>query len=437
MVDAKLWAPVVVVVVAVTSAGCRTPCDEIASARDAFLEQQVERGSSPHAVATIPLEMANELIEPQVAAMAPLPLEVPGAGLLGPFLTGLAARPRRATLSPAAASGVALEVELEVVQRETVLFTMTAEGVIQPTFDRERRLAVIELQASDFHRMTPRLDENAAAHLAERLHRSLPQMARMMISTRQLAAGAALVTETVLTQSYPMIRDRLLSQLGPLARLEVSLPELPIEALEVETVPAGDSGFLRLAMQTALPVSRGVDHLPTSAPEGRAAGLVLSGQTVAALANWAMAQGQLPRRFDEAGRPDPEGVFEAGLRWGEGERPLKVHVWQLEGRCLHAVLGAEPLLRTEDEQIVLELDEVRVEELEGPPLAGLARLFSGIWLRAMRRTQSTAGALEFVVGGQPMRGQVIDIARSGDLVALELSLTPVSSPVEHPTPSAL
>ena len=92
-------------------------------------------------------------------------------------------------------------------------------------------------------------------------------------------------------------------------------------------------------------------------------------------------------------------------------------------RCLHAVLSARPELRVEGEDIVLEVQEPHVDELEGPPMSGLVRLFSGIWLRAMRRTQSTAASLELSVGGRPVQAQVTSVSREGNEVRFTLELS--------------
>jgi hypothetical protein len=40
----------------------------------------------------------------------------------------------------------------------------------------------------------------------------------------------------------------------------------------------------------------------------------------------------------------------------------------------------------------------------------------------MDRTQSTAGSLEFSVGGRPMRGQVTGVAQEGDEIQMTMRL---------------
>lgn len=412
---------------AVSMVGCATPCTEIAQHRDAFLQQvqqpTISGTAEPHLIAVLPFELVNELIAPQVQSIEAFPLQIPGAGLLGTFLTDVRLGPRQVQLMPSEGPGVGIELILDVTQGGNPLFSMTARGTLQPQLDPAGRRVVVELRATDFQSMEPRLDQGAAARLADTLLSVLPPMARMVISPEAIASGAAIVTEVVVSQSYPLLRDSLFAALGPLARLEVSLPDLPIERLEFATATSQGRGHLVLRAHTPLPVRSGVTSTEIPAPTGSTAALRLSGSTVAQLANWAMAEGQLPQHFNERGRPQDDGPFEARLDWISGERPLIVHLWRLEpDRCLRAVLSAQPQLRVEGEDIVLEVDDPHVDELEGPAMSGLVRLFSGIWLRAMRRTQSTAASLEFSVGGRPLRGQVTEVSQHGDEIQMTMRL---------------
>ena len=412
---------------AVSVTGCATPCTEIAQHRDAFIrnvqQPTVPATAEPHLIAVLPFEMINGLIAPQVQSIEPLPLQIPGAGLLGTFLTDVRLGPRQVQLMPSDGPGVGIELILDVTQGGNPLFSMTARGTLQPQLDPQGRRIVVELRATDFQSMEPTLDQGAAARLADTLMAILPPMARMVISPEAIASGATIVTEVIVSQSYPLLRDSLFAALGPLARLEISLPDLPVERLEFATATSQGRGHLVIRAHTPLPVRFGVTSSQLPAPAGNTAALWLSGSTVAQLANWAMAEGQLPRSFDERGRPQADGPYEARLDWISGDRPLVVHIWRLEpDRCLRAVLSAQPQLRVEGEDIVLEVDDPHVDELDGPAMSGLVRLFSGLWLRAMRLTQSTAASLEFSVGGRPLRGQVTEVRQHGDEIQMTLRL---------------
>ncbi len=413
------WLAIIVVV----ASGCGTPCAQIASHRQAFLERSVEQAPTPHAVAVIPLSMANELIEPQVREMSSFPIQVPGAGVLGPYLRDLSVQPRAARLVPAQGEGIGLAVDLDVMQGEALLFSLAVGGVIQPTFDSETRRVIVELRPGDFTSMRPTLAPDAITRLSRALERVIPSFARLLLPGPVIAAGAALVGEIVLTQSYPMIRDQLLGGLGPLARLDVTLPELPIERIATSTRPGTEGGTLRLDLYTTLPIAHGVvGDVESGDTSAQQAMLLLSGETVAEVANWAMADGQLPSRFDEHGRASDSGEYRVALQWTTGNRPLRVHVWRLDDQCLRATLASAPLLSVAENRLQLEIEEVHVEELEGPPWAGLARLFSRVWLRAIERTQSTAAALEFSVGGRQIRGRITSVERQGDRLQLLVAL---------------
>ena len=108
------------------------------------------------------------------------------------------------------------------------------------------------LQASDFRGMEPQVDAGAQERLAQVLHGALPSVARIFMSPRQLAAGAAVVLELVLTTAYPMLRDTLFASLGPLASMEIALPQLPIEEIRFTTRDSESGGNLVLELDTGL-----------------------------------------------------------------------------------------------------------------------------------------------------------------------------------------
>lgn len=406
------------------SSGCGTTCEQLARQRDELLARTAStQSSTPHLVAAVPLELANELIRPEVAAIEPLELNIPSVGVLAQSLTNLTIRPREVELVPAEGeAGVGIELVLEIAQGTSPLFTMTARGVIQPELDAARGRVVVELGADDFREMAPRLAPDAVDRIVAVLERLVPGVARLFVSPRAIASAATMLTEAILTQSYPLVRDSLFSQLGPLARVEVALPNLPIERLEISSsADAAPGGAIVLGAYTPLAIERGVSvGQDEQLAEERRASLLLSGDAVAALANWAMAEGQLPSRFDEEGQAAEDGVFQPTLDWGSGERPLRVHVFRLEPRCLRALLTARPSLSVEEERLLLEVDDVRVDELEGPPFAGLVRLFARIWVRAIERTQSTAASLDIAIAGRPLQAIIRSAEREGDEVRMSL-----------------
>ena len=179
-----------------------------------------------------------------------------------------------------------------------------------------------------------------------------------------------------------------------------------------------------LEIDTGLPVRSGVNLENTELrADGDEALIIMSGQTMSELANWAMAEGRLPRRFNRDGRAREDGAFEAALAWGDGNRrPLRIHLWRMEPRCLRAVLAARPEFGVEDDEISLDVEDATVVELEGPPMERIARWVARLWLRAAELTQSTASTLEFSVGGRSLRGRVTGVERDGDELRMSLAL---------------
>ena len=406
--------------------GCGTTCEQIARQRQDFLDRTAEPTDRPHLIAALPLSMVNQMIEPRVGDLPPHPIEVPMSGLLtsvlGGFLDGLVLHTRQVRLVPAAHDQVGIEVLLDAVRQGETYFSLHVEGQIEPRLDAENHRVEVVLRADDFDRMEPVLSGGAAERLGRILHRQLPTMARMMISPGQLAAAASLITGHVLSVSYPALRSSLFAGVGPLAQFAIDLPELPLERVEFSTVEAG-GGLLVLRAHTSFPVTSGLPPGTVLAPGGENVDMVLTGSVVAELANWAMARGRLPNRFDGRGEPTDQGQYEVALSWSdepEERRPLRVHVWKLEPRCLMAVISANPELSLSEGRIVLDVEDRRVEQLEGPPLAEIARWFAPIWLRALSHTQSAAASFSLDAGGDNVTARVVGIERTGPTVRLSL-----------------
>ncbi len=419
-------------------AGCGTPCSEIARHRQEFLDRRPPPATSePHLVAAVPLARVNRTLAPRVAALEPLPLELPDGGLLDQYLEGFFLRPRAAELVPAAGGQVGIVLMLDVIRRDQVFFSMRVEGEIQPRFVPDRNEVEVELRAENFQSMEPELQGDAQAQLGRALHRMLPGMARVLISPEQIGALAGTITSFVLSTSYPMLREGLFRGLEPLARFTVVLPDLPIQGLTFSTVPDA-GGQLVLSGTTSLPVSAGLSPGTVLEPSSEAISLLVAGPVVAELANWAMARGRIPSRYDERGHPDENGPYDVALSWStaEGEeRPLRVHVWRLEERCLRAVMSARPELHVRGGELVLDVQDRHVDELEGPPMAEVARWFAPIWLRAMNHTGAAASTLRLEVAGRPLRAEVVDIERLGGAVRLELDLVEARPPAGARAPA--
>jgi hypothetical protein len=404
--------------------GCGTPCVQIARDRDAFQARQATANGEPHFVASVPLDMVNQMIEPRVRAIAPLPLDLPSGGILEGYLDGFVLQPRQATLVPGERGLVGIVVLLDVVRRGQAIFSLRLEGEIQPRLDSSRRRVEVELRLEDFRSMEPQISPGAAENLAESLGQMIPGMVRMLIPPGAITAAAGTITSFILSSAYPLLRDRLFAGLEPIARFAIDLPEIPIESISFSTSAAA-GGQLVLSGVTSLPVSSGVGPGAELEPSAQGIAMVMSGSAVAELANWGMAEGRLPQRFDEQGRPQSDGPYEVALAWSqeEGERrPLRVHVWRLQDRCLRAVLSARPDLRLEGGEVVLDVQDRHVDVLEGPPMAEIARWFAPIWLRAMNHAQRVASTFVLDAGGRPLRARVISIERTGDAIRLGLDL---------------
>jgi hypothetical protein len=416
-------------VVTLAVIGCATPCEQIARQRQEMIDRRVEPTAEPHLVAAVSLQVVNEMIALRAREIEPQRLEVPMSGVLsslsGIVLDDLMLRPASVEVVPSPQGRVGIVVLLDVGPPNETYFGMRVAGDVEPRFDPQTHRVDVELRIDDFRSMEPIMSEGAADRLGQALHRQLPAMMRLLVPPQAIAEAARFVTTFVLTSAYPLLRDALFTDLGPVARFSVALPDLPIERIDFSTT-ADDGGRLVLAMHTGLPVAAGIG-VPDALELAEHGGIdvTVAGPAVAELANWGMREGRLPARYDDRGQPTDGGPYQVALSWSTepgDPRPLRVHVWKLEPRCLHAVIAARPELRLEGGELVLEVRDRRVEELEGPPLAEVARWLAPLWLRALSSTQSVASTFALEAGGRSLSARVTDVSITGAAVRLRVDL---------------
>lgn len=354
--------------------GCGTPCQQIRDERAGFLAR--DRGvDDPHLSIALPFALVNRLLAEHLDELPSVPVPSPVGGKLKRYLGQIELVPRSLTLQPAPDGVVGLRLTLGVSYRGADLVDMTTDLQLRPKLDHKGRRLRLAIRADDLRDLRPRITEDGAERLAQAIRRQVPSAARRLIPAKTFGSAANKILDRAVSQAYAALRDGALRELGRVAEISLALPDVPVADLRISST-GGPKGAMHLGVVTSLPVRQGLRSragAPASASD--AALLRVSGACMAELANWAIAEGKIPARYDDKGRPDAKGPFEVGLDWRTGPRPLKVQLWNLADPCIQARLGGTPSLRVAGDKLKVAAKDIKLEELRGPALYEFGAFF--------------------------------------------------------------
>jgi hypothetical protein len=396
-------------------------CEQLARNRADFLARAAT-DTGTHIEVTVPYAVANGLINPALAKIEPLAVDVPGLGSLASAFGRLRVAPRRVTLQAAHGDRVGLRLDFDVLVGGDDAFGLWVETELEPEIDLSAGRVSLGFSPESLEKVKPHLTADAAQKLGGLVYRNLPGLARALVSRPAIDKAAAGVVELLLERFYAMSKDRLLEELGKLARLSVALPDVPIRSLSLE--PTADAkGALRLSISTNLPVAADLaarapgTPLPADRVSVRA-----SAPAVAELVNWAMGRGLVPSRYNDKGKPDAKGAYLAAVEWIPGDRPMKAHLWKTEGTCMRLDMGADAEVSAKDGKLRIEARDGVIESVEASAFTELGVLFYALWKDAVDVTMSRSAELRFKVAGTALVSRVEQAALVRDELTLTVSL---------------
>ncbi|MEZ4436624.1 MAG: hypothetical protein R3F65_29845, partial [bacterium] len=357
------------IALALLLAGCGA-CQQVTAHREAFREQLEADppDQTPHVRLHIPAQIINGWTSRAISALPTVPFEVPGLGDLGRYVDRLGIAPRQMRIALERDKAARFDLDFDIKSGGRALFGLQLGAVAPVKYDPAKGTLEIALRADMFESIAPRLDGNATDRLTNALLDPVPSALRGAL--RNTARSAAQRGIDLLTrQAYGLLRSQVLSRLGTLARFQVSMPDLPLDAIALTS--AGGAWMV----DARLPF--GARGLGARAPAASANGLqmAISTEALTALGNWAMDRGTIPARYTREGKASASGDYTAGFGWRSGARPLKVHMWSAEqqsGLCLHAQAGAEPLVSFRGGKLEVGFQNGTIEEVTGPPLISSA-----------------------------------------------------------------
>lgn len=413
--------------------GCGTSCDEIIADRDAFSTRATAPHAvdAPHASLTVPFAVADRLIASALANRETDRLSVPALDLVGGEL-GVTFAISGARLVPAADDRVGVSLAVAVRDGDAPLFTLTVEAHVRPHVDPERGFIVVTVHPRDVRQLTPRLDPEGRARVTAWLREALPDVLADAVPDEVLAPTAELAVTWLADAGFPLVRDHLLDDLDAAPLLELALPrDLPLAGVALRST-AAPVPALRFDLVTTLPVDRPLrPDLGDAVPN--AVELRLAGSAAAALANLAMARGDLPSRFDEDGEVDPAGPFEARLGWRAGRRPLAVHLWRTAGECVYGRVAGTPRARFTDHEVEVSVDDGVWEEVRGPALTEAFAWTKQLFGAAVRLSVSLARATRLDVAGTSLDLRIGAVQIGPDDLRVALRVGPTRATATAPT----
>jgi len=150
----------------------------------------------------------------------------------------------------------------------------------------------------------------------------------------------------------------------------------------------------------------------------------MSGGLVAALANKAMAEGKIPARYNRSGAASPHGEFTAALAWAPGPKPLKLHAFKTDRDCVHIQFAATPNISVAQNEIVVRVDDAKIEQSTGSAKVRAALWFSGVGRQTFSFSESIAAGFRLDFPGAPVGAQVRAAGVLGNDVVFGLDIRP-------------
>jgi hypothetical protein len=394
----RLSIVVIVLVVAVASAACSSPCMRVQSAREDLLAGRGSPAKGPHIEAVVPFALLDKESTAAFKKQGTIPLKLPISGPAKKLLPTLKLKPRSVKFRTATKGRIGVRVTADVLLKNEKLFSLTLDTDARLTIGEKGDSALLSVAGEDLQSVRPELPKEAGAQLAKAVWPMVPELLRATLPKKSLAKQLQGALVKLLEKDFSLTAAPMLKGIGKIVETKFSLGSLPVKKLSVR--PDGELPQLVLGIELALPVTSG---LPKGLKNPKLKNEVLiraGGAAVAALANRAMAKGDLPDRYDEKGRPKSDGPYRAGLSWGKGKRPLRVHLFREEGQCIAVVLAGRPTLKLRKGRLTVGVKDAAVVESTGEVALKAAIWFRSLWSKALSFSRSSAAETELTVAGR-------------------------------------
>jgi hypothetical protein len=406
---------------ALVTAGCGSRCKEVHSARDALIQRAptAERGTDVRV--TIPFERANTLFAETLAAK-PLMMALP-APSLGPIevtIPEIVGTVREVRLLPGAAGKIRFSIRVEVLDATAEVAMLAVIAEVEPKLERTGATTalVIGFGPENLISVKPELAPDARTSLGGAVSRWVPEKIRGKVPKVLLDAAASKLGKHLTGEAYDAVRSTLLSKLGELTRVHLRLPEVPIAKVDIRSTEA----VLVADLVTDLPVRRGLAPARADATE---LGVVMSGSTVAELANWSIDHGHAPRWYTRSLTPSPRGEFRPRFDYVAEDRghPIKVYAFQERDGCSYFRVGVRASVALDGDRLTATALDRELEASAANPVIEAAAWVKYFLTGSIDRSKQVVAHTQLTVGGRALKTQIIGAALVDDELRFALQLS--------------
>lgn len=410
-----------------TLPGCASPCARVQRAHAEITQRTAPVASGDHLRLSIPLALVDQVIARELRGLprARLPLPAIAGISLGAASVGV----ERLSVVPGAPGEVSFVADVSVRSGTQTLLPLRVTARVRPKLDPGSGKVVVALDEAGLVAMDATLGGGGTRALIDALWAQLPGAARMLTTKDEVARLADPAANELLRRAVDLVERELIDDLGRVARVELDLPPIPVDALHVRSTSAD----LVIGVHTPLPAHGSIPEAAPRTTPAHQVELAIHGAVAVELVNDAMRRGEVPRRFELDGTADPKGPLEAHLAWdGAAPKPLVVHAFLLDpaaaGRpakdCAHVVLGATPQLRADQGRLVLATSDARIEDVDGSAAVKAGLFFSGVGRRSFEHVERIPTETDLELGQQSLRTELRHAALDGDRLIFGLTLTP-------------
>ena len=391
-------AAAIVGLVAATS--CGAPCRDYKSALELVRDRRGPPPAGtlrPHVEVVIPHHAINRILPEVIAEMPPVELPLPPAlALLGVPSIELAST--RVTVEPAPAGKVAAAVDVEArfAGVPLPLGAVTIEAIPELRVERGRQLLGIRFAGDALRELSP---SSAQRRLWASSYNKLPASIRDRLGRLEFVAAVELLSRHLGRAGFTLLHRHLLSRIDQVARIDVELPAMPVAraAINRAFLATGSHDAIVVELWTGLPVAAGVAPDPDA--RRTTTQVRMSLEAVTAVANWAILEGTMPRRYDKDLKPRADGAYFPVYGWRRGDRrPLEIHLFRDRSPCAVIVLRARPRLATEGDEIRVSVVDGTIEKVEGSAAVKVGVWASRLFKGAIEKSRAFAATTETRVG---------------------------------------
>ncbi len=406
-------------------------CQRVAAHKEAFRAAAPAQADGPHLSVDIPEKMLDGWVDGVLRALPTADYRLPGLGDLGRYLGNYTVAARSLSVSADTTKGMKVDLDFDIKDGRKSLLGLELAAVAPITYDARTGRAVFSLRADMFEKVKPKLPANAVDSLTNTLYGYVPSIARNLLSKSTVRSLVNRSIDEIVDRAYALLRSQVLRPMGELGRFQIDLPtSVPISGLALRK---GRGGDLRLDVKSSLAAAPLAAASPKQRPSADALRMRVSTDLVVALGNRLMADGKIPQRYDRNGKAQKDGMFEAGMDWQAGARPLKVDMWALgsggkglalsgeSGVCLRARAGATPTLDYTKGKIAVGFEDGQIEEVDGPPLLEVGLGVLGITERAFAYSKEFAAGTTLRLGSDKLGVTVEGLRIAGDELVVDLS----------------